>query len=69
MVESFVNAVYVYEDRLVITINVREQTETVTFEEAKSLFSFAMDESVESYERRTDYLAVGDAVGFIIPIN
>lgn len=49
LIDSFVNSVYVYDDRLLMTFNVREGTHTVTFEEANSLFSSLRGSDMNTY--------------------
>lgn len=48
LIDSFVNAVYVYDDRIVIGLNARDGTHTITMEEAQSLFfSFADSSNIK----------------------
>ena len=38
MIDTFLNAVYVYEDKIVFTYNFRDHTETVTLDEIEYVF-------------------------------
>ena len=38
LIDSFVNAIYLFDDRLVITFNYKEGTETITFAEIEEVF-------------------------------
>ena len=45
IVDTFVNAVYVYDDRLVFTYNFKDGTETITKKEIEDAFSSDLSES------------------------
>jgi len=45
IVDTFVNAVYVYDDRLVFTYNFKDGTETITKKEIEEAFSSDLSES------------------------
>ena len=36
LIDTFVNAVFLYDDKLVLTYNFREGTETITFDDLKN---------------------------------
>ena len=38
LIDSFVNAIYLFDDRLVITFNYKEGTKTITFAEIEEVF-------------------------------
>jgi hypothetical protein len=38
LIDSFVNAIYLFDDRLVITFNYKERTETITFADIEDVF-------------------------------
>lgn len=36
LIDTFINAVFLYDDKLVLTYNFREGTETITFDDLKN---------------------------------
>ena len=52
LIDSFVNAIYLYDDKLVLTFNYKDGTKTVTFDETK--------EAVEKAEKGSDLDCIGE---------
>lgn len=56
LVDTFINAIYLYDDKVLITFNYKEGTETVTFGEAvkaeKSSDTSAQEKARETFAKR-----------------
>ena len=56
LVDTFINAIYLYDDKVLITFNYKEGTETVTFGEAvkaeKSSDMSAQEKARETFAKR-----------------
>lgn len=58
LIDSFVNAIYLFDDRLVITFNYKEGSKTISLDEAKS--------AVSSHSSGSDLSALGAACKKVI---
>lgn len=60
LIDGFVNSVYVFDDRLVIAVNIKEDTETVSLELLNSLD----DDIMEKAMFNPSPVPLGEALGF-----
>lgn len=62
LIDGFVNSVYVFDDRLVIAVNFKEDAETVSLDLLNSLG----DDIMEDAMMNPSLIPLGDALGFVV---
>ena len=61
LIDGFVNAVYLFEDKLIIAVNFRDETETVPLNSLRDL-----EDLFDEYEKNPSLIPLGIALGFIV---
>ena len=65
LVDTFINAIYLYDDKVLITFNYKEGTETVAFGEAvKSEISSDMSARGAPHQQNPNFFPIGEGFGF-----
>ena len=65
LVDTFINAIYLYDDKVLITFNYKEGTQTVTFGEATEVASEGNGSDLDCFTASKRYLARSCGVFFI----
>ena len=67
MVDTFINAIYLYDDKVLITFNYKEGTETITFgETVKAEKSSDMSARGAPQQQNPNFFPIGEGFGFFV---
>ena len=67
LVDTFINAIYLYDDKVLITFNYKESTETVAFGEAvKAEKSSDMSARGAPRQQNPNLFSIGEGFGFFV---
>ena len=66
LIDSFVNAIYLFDDYLVITFNYKEGTKTITFAEIEEAFGSDLSSLTAPYENNPNMLLFGESFGLFV---
>ena len=67
LVDTFINAIYLYDDKVLITFNYKEGTETVAFGEAvKAEKSSDMSARGAPQQQNPNFFPIGEGFGFFV---
>ena len=67
LVDTFINAIYLYDDKILITFNYKEGTETVAFGEAvKAEKSSDMSARGAPQQQNPNFFPIGEGFGFFV---
>ena len=66
IIDTFVNSVFVYDDKLVLTYNYKDGTETLTLKEIESVLSSNLTSMCPPNKRNPNVFPTGSAFGFFI---
>ena len=68
LIDTFINAIFLYDDKMVITFNYKEGTKTITFAELQEAISDKNDSDLDCLaapRRRKLCIACGDFLCFV----
>ena len=69
LIDTFVNAVYVFDDKLVLTYNYQHGTQTISLDEIASALSSDFDGDTPPDTKNPNLFPVGSVFGFFIFIK
>ena len=69
LIDTFVNAVYVFDDKLVLTYNYQHGTQTISLDEIASALSSDFDGATPPHMKNPNFFPIGNAFGFFIFIK
>ena len=69
VIDTFVNSVYVYDDRIVITFNFKRGTDSLTFDSINSDYSSVIGGDTPPRQSNPNIVFMETAFGFVISIN
>ena len=69
LVDTFVNSIYLYDDKVLITFNYKEGTQTITFEEAAEAASKGNGSDLDCIpapQQNPNFFPIGEEFGFLV---
>ena len=69
IIDTFVNSVYVYDDRLLLTYNYKDGTQTLTLKEIEAALSSDLTSMCPPYMKNPNLFPMGNGFGFLIFIK
>ena len=69
LVDTFINAIYLYDDKVLITFNYKEGTQTVTFGEAAKVASEGNGSDLDCFtapQQNPNFFPIGEGFGFFV---
>ena len=70
LVDTFINAIYLYDDKVLITFNYKEGTQTVTFGEATEVASKGNGSDLDCIpapnNENPNFFSIGEGFGFFV---
>ncbi len=74
LIDVFINAIFLYDDKMLITFNYKEGTKTITFDDVKNEVSEEASGSDLDYSSAPKHanpnpLPIGEVVGFVVFLN
>ena len=70
LVDTFINAIYLYDDKVLITFNYKEGTQTVTFGEASEIASEGNGSDLDCFtaphQQNPNFFPIGEGFGFFV---
>ena len=69
IIDTFINAIYVYDDKLVFTYNFKDGTETVPLKAVEDAFGSDLTQVAPPDPRNPNIIPVGDGFGFLLFIR
>ena len=69
LIDSFINAIYLFDDKLVITFNYKEGTKTITFAEIEEVFGSDLSLLSVGYFQRFNYTRKQRTVQYLSAMN
>ncbi len=70
LVDTFINAIYLYDDKVLITFNYKEGTQTVTFGEAAEVASEGNGSDLDCIpapnNENPNFFSIGEGFGFFV---
>ena len=69
LIDTFVNAVYVFDDKLALTYNYQHGTQTISLDEIASALSSDFDGDTPPKQYNPNLLPIGHGFGFIVFIE
>ena len=69
IIDTFVNSVFVYDDKLVLTYNYKDGTETLTLQQIESVLSSNLFRVYPPYMKNPNLFPIGSAFGFFVYIK
>ena len=69
LVDTFVNSIYLYDDKVLITFNYKEGTQTITFEEAAEAASKGNGSDLDcipALQQNPNFFPIGEGFGFFV---
>ena len=65
IIDTFINAIYVYDDKLVFTYNFKDGTEAIPLKAVEDAFGSDLTQVAPPNPRNPDIIPVGDGFGFL----
>ncbi len=70
LIDVFINAIFLYDDKMLITFNYKEGTQTITFDDVKNeVLGEASDSDLDCSSapnsRNPNLMTIGDGFGFL----
>ena len=65
IIDVFVNSIYVFEDKLVMTYNYKDESETISLEDVQQVFGSDIAGSAPPSKRNPNLILVGNGFGFL----
>ena len=65
IIDVFVNSIYVFEDKLVMTYNYKDESETISLEDVQQVFGSDIAGSSPPSKRNPNLILVGNGFGFL----
>ena len=65
IIDTFINAIYVYDDKLVFTYNFKDGTETVPLKAVEDAFGSDLTQVAPPNPRNPNIIPIGDGFGFL----
>ena len=69
IIDTFVNSVYVYDDRLLLTYNYRDGSQALTLKEIEAALSSDLTSMCPTYMKNPNLFPIGSAFGFLVSIK
>ena len=69
IIDTFINAIYVYDDKLVFTYNFKDGTETVPLKAVEDAFGSDLTQVAPPNPRNPNIIPIGDGFGFLLFIS
>ena len=66
IIDTFINAIYVYDDKLVFTYNFKDGTETVPLKAVEDAFGSDLTQVAPPNPRNPNIIPIGDGFGFLL---
>ena len=70
LVDTFINSIYLYDDKVLITFNYKEGTQTITFEEAAEAASKGNGSDLDCFiapnNENPNLFSIGEGFGFFV---
>ena len=66
MIDTFLNSVHVYEDKIIFTYNFRDHAETVTLDEIEYVFCSDVNDCPPPNRRNPNFFPCGNEFGFFV---
>ena len=66
IIDTFINAIYVYDDKLVFTYNFKDGTETVPLKAVEDAFGPDLTQVAPPNPRNPNIILIGDGFGFLL---
>ena len=66
LVDTFINAIYLYDDKVLITFNYKEGTETVAFREAVKAGKSSDMSARGALQQNPNFFPIGEGFGFFV---
>ena len=66
IIDTFINAIYVYDDKLVFTYNFKDGTETIPLKAVEDAFGSDLTQVAPPNPRNPNIIPIGDGFGFLL---
>ena len=69
IIDTFVNSVYVYDDRLLLTYNYKDGSQTLSLKEIEAALSSDLTSMCPLYRKNPNLFPIGNRFGFLLYIK
>ena len=69
IIDTFVNSVYVYDDRLLLTYNYKDGSQTLPLKEIEAALSSDLTSMYPLYRKNPNLFPIGNGFGFLVSIK